>query len=178
MDVLCNGTDKEKNQFSFALMDEECNGYINFREFASYFNRVLSHWSALINTHVKLDDRKLKAIFAEIDTGKDGVIDFDEYSKALDLNPELLDWFSLLNNDTVHDKDSPQPKKSPEAAKPKNKKKEKPRQTEVVMEERASLIDKENIDKIVALHAENKTKDEVVQSLQTEIQTFQETTAD
>lgn len=33
MDVLCNGTDQEKNQFSFALMDAERNGYINFREF-------------------------------------------------------------------------------------------------------------------------------------------------
>ena len=33
MDVLCNGTEREKNQFSFALMDEERNGYINFKEF-------------------------------------------------------------------------------------------------------------------------------------------------
>lgn len=80
-------------------MDEECNGFINFRGFCSYFTKVLSHWSSLVNTHVKMDDRKLKAIFAEIDKGGDGVIDFEEYSKALELNPDLLDWFSLLNNE-------------------------------------------------------------------------------
>ena len=80
MDVLCNGTDEEKNQFSFALMDDQRNGYINFREFHSYFTKVLSHWSSLINTHVKLDKKKLKAIFAEIDENCDGIIDFTEYS--------------------------------------------------------------------------------------------------
>lgn len=80
MDVLCNGTGEEKNQFSFALMDDQRNGYINFREFHSYFTKVLSHWSSLINTHVKLDKKKLKAIFAEIDKGCDGIIDFTEYS--------------------------------------------------------------------------------------------------
>jgi len=53
----------------------------------------------LINTHVKLDKKKLKAIFAEIDKGCDGIIDFEEYSSALDRKPNLLDWFSLLNNE-------------------------------------------------------------------------------
>lgn len=68
---------------------------------------MLQHWSSLINTHVKLDNAKLKAIFAEIDAGKDGIIDFDEYSSALERNPNLLDWFSLLNNDLVtHEADA------------------------------------------------------------------------
>lgn len=80
MDVLCNGTETEKNQFSFALMDEERNGYINFKEFQCYFTKVLSHWSSLINTRVKPDKSKLKAIFEEIDSKRDGIIDFNEYS--------------------------------------------------------------------------------------------------
>ena len=80
-------------------MDDQRNGYINFREFHIYFTKVISHWSSLINTHVKIDKKKLKAIFAEIDKGCDGIIDFKEYSSALERNPNLLDWFSLLNNE-------------------------------------------------------------------------------
>lgn len=40
------------------------------------------------------------------------------------------------------------------------------------------MIDKQNVDRIVALHTENKTKDEEVKELKTEIQTFQSTTAE
>lgn len=79
MDVLCNGDENQKNMFSFALMDQGRNGFINFKEFQSYFNKVMNHWSSLINTHVKLEPTKLKAIFAEIDANHDGVIDFVEY---------------------------------------------------------------------------------------------------
>jgi len=36
-DLLVNGSDAEKNQFSFALMDECGEGIIDFEEFCSYF---------------------------------------------------------------------------------------------------------------------------------------------
>jgi len=96
-------------------MDDQRNGYINFKEFHSYFTKVLSHWSSLINTHVKLNKQKLRAIFAEIDKGCDGIIDFNEYSSALERNPNLLDWFSLLNNEKP---DEPQISTTPQVIKP------------------------------------------------------------
>ena len=49
---------------------------------------------------------KLKQIFEEIDSKRDSIIDFSEYSSALERNPNLLNWFSLLNNETAQ----PQPK--------------------------------------------------------------------
>ena len=55
MDVLCNGTDDEKNQFSFALMDENGNGSLSFQEFYDYISQVISHWSSLINSHVRIN---------------------------------------------------------------------------------------------------------------------------
>jgi len=64
-------------------MDDERKGFINFKEFYIYFTKVISHWSSLINTHVKIDKKKLNTIFAEIDKGCDGVIDYKEYSLAL-----------------------------------------------------------------------------------------------
>jgi Ca2+-binding EF-hand superfamily protein len=79
-------------------MDEQNTGYISFNEFRNYFSKVISHWSSLINTHVKIDKKKLTSIFREIDTSGDGIIDFNEYSSALERNPNLLDWFTLLNN--------------------------------------------------------------------------------
>ena len=55
MDVLCNGTEDEKNQFSFALMDANGSGNITFQEFYDYFSQVISHWSSLINSHVRIN---------------------------------------------------------------------------------------------------------------------------
>lgn len=93
MDILLNGSDIEKNQFSFALMDIQETGYISFAEFKKHIAKVISHWSSLINTHVKIDKKRLRAIFSEIDSSGDGIIDFNEYSSALERNPNLIDWF-------------------------------------------------------------------------------------
>ena len=56
MDVLCNGSDEDKNQFSFQMMDLHGTGYIDFREFRTYFQNVLQHWSSLVNSHIKVDE--------------------------------------------------------------------------------------------------------------------------
>ena len=74
MDVLCNGDEDEKNQFSFALMDIEQTGYIDFNEFSSYFSKVIAHWSSLINSHVRVDKVTLYKIFEQIDADGDGMI--------------------------------------------------------------------------------------------------------
>jgi len=41
MDILQNGTEDERNQFSFALMDSSGNGSISFIEFYEYFTQVI-----------------------------------------------------------------------------------------------------------------------------------------
>ena len=43
----------------------------------------------------------LREIFAQIDKNGDGIIDFKEYSAALEVNPDLLDWFKLLNKKLI-----------------------------------------------------------------------------
>ena len=63
MDVLCNGTEDQRNQFGFALMDANGNGSISFDEFYNYFTNVIQHWSSLINSHVKVDRNEMHAIF-------------------------------------------------------------------------------------------------------------------
>lgn len=63
MDILCNGTEDEKSQFSFALMDINGNGLISFEEFYQYFNQVIGHWSSLINSHVRVNRSEMHDIF-------------------------------------------------------------------------------------------------------------------
>jgi Ca2+-binding EF-hand superfamily protein len=98
MDVLCNGTEDEKHMFSFALMDQNYNGEISFDEFYDYFFKVISHWSSLINSHVRINRQFMYDIFSQISHKDPMSISFDEYRKALHKNPELLDWFEILNS--------------------------------------------------------------------------------
>ena len=64
MDVLCNGSEDEKHMFSFALMDKNYNGEISFDEFYDYFIKVISHWSSLINSHVRVSRQYMYEIFS------------------------------------------------------------------------------------------------------------------
>ena len=98
MDLLCNGTEDEKSQFSFALMDQKKTGYIDFDEFYNYFSQVVAHWSSLVNSHVRVDKQQIWKIFTTIDNDGDGVLYFVEYRKCLKENPNLLDWFQILNS--------------------------------------------------------------------------------
>lgn len=97
MDIMCNGSASERNQFSFRLMDMRERGYIDFQEFGAYFTNVILHWSSIINSHVKVEKDVLQRIFNKIDRKREGIIHCRQYSAALDEDPNILDWFSLLN---------------------------------------------------------------------------------
>ncbi len=99
MDIMCNGSASERNQFSFRLMDMRERGFIDFQEFYAYFTNVILHWSSIINSHVKIDREVLLDIFNKIDKKREGIIYCRQYSAMLDEDPQILDWFSLLNQD-------------------------------------------------------------------------------
>ena len=46
---------------------------------------------------MKVDREGLKEIFDRMDQNKDGIVDIDEYKRALKGNPGLFEWFDLLN---------------------------------------------------------------------------------
>ena len=79
-------------------MDFNGNGLITFEEFCNYFNQVISHWSSLINSHVRVDKAQMYQLFRKIDEDDDRVIRYSEYRRALRKNPDLLDWFEMLNS--------------------------------------------------------------------------------
>jgi hypothetical protein len=80
-------------------MDMRERGFIDFQEFYAYFTNVILHWSSIINSHVKIDREVLLDIFNKIDKKREGIIYCRQYSAMLDEDPQILDWFSLLNQD-------------------------------------------------------------------------------
>ena len=97
MDVLCNGDEREKNEFSFRLIDQAETGTISSPEFHQYFTQMVMHCSYLINSHVHLEEDTFRKVFDQIDLDHNGQITIREYHKALKRNPDLLDWFAILN---------------------------------------------------------------------------------
>ena len=59
---------------------------------------MISHWSSLVNSHVRVNRNEIYQIFKQIDYNNDESISYYEYRRALKKNPELLDWFELLNS--------------------------------------------------------------------------------
>jgi len=80
-------------------MDTQDKGYINLDEFLNYFTKVIMHWSSLVNKSIRVNKEAVTDIFNKIDTDKKQRIYCKQYSKALILNPKLLDWYLLLSQD-------------------------------------------------------------------------------
>ena len=162
MDVLCNGTDDEKNQFSFALMDENGNGSLSFQEFYEYISQVISHWSSLINSHVRINRSDVQQIFRKIDIDDDKVIRYSEYRRALRKNPELLDWFDILNSAKgsggIHEETGAATKVQADTAQE---------------EQNVVRIEKEKVERIVNLKNANEKKSNAVKKLKHKVTKMQ-----
>jgi len=97
MDTLINGDVDEKNEFSFALLDQYDTGYFDFEEFCEVITRIIAHWCMMTGSHQKIDRESLLEIFKKIDLNGDGFVDIQEYKQALKENPGLFEWVDLLN---------------------------------------------------------------------------------
>lgn len=90
MDTLINGEEDEKHEFSFALLDIYDSGYFNFEEFKEIISKIIAHWCIITGSQVKVEKDGLKEIFDRMDINKDGIVDIDEYKRALKGNPGLF----------------------------------------------------------------------------------------
>ena len=50
-----------------------------------------------MNSYVRVSKKELLEIFSQIDKNGSGEISYSEYKLALRKNPDLLDWFDLLD---------------------------------------------------------------------------------
>ena len=102
---------------------------------------------------MRVDKATLLHIFQQIDLDNDGTIVYQEYTKAIKENPDLLDWFQLLNKQT-HEAATPVPADQPVRQNSR---------TDNPFEMAADLmIDKEKVKKIIQMKNEKQEKEREV----------------
>ena len=74
LDIYQNGDTEVKNEFSFALFDENLDGLINFEDMYLVMKKFMGHWSSLQGQNTVVDRKALQEIFDEIDVDGDGEI--------------------------------------------------------------------------------------------------------
>lgn len=67
MDTLNNGTEDEKLEFSFALLDVQDTGYLGFDEFKDIISKFIANFCIITGSQSRNDGEALREIFDKID---------------------------------------------------------------------------------------------------------------
>ena len=87
MDTLIHGDEDEKQEFSFSLIEGKMGGgYFDFKEFCDFINKIIAHWCIMTGSQVNMNEEGLKQIFNQMNP-VNGVVDLEQYKKALKDNP-------------------------------------------------------------------------------------------
>ena len=54
LDVLLNGNEKEKNEWTFKLIDLEKKGYITYENFSSLFESLVHVWVSMTGNQISI----------------------------------------------------------------------------------------------------------------------------
>ena len=100
MYIYQHGNVDEKNEFSFALFDEDQDGKIDLNDMYRVMEKFTAHWSTLQGSQTIVDKEQLSETFKAMDTDGNGQVELDEYKTVLRQQPGLFNWFSILNNNT------------------------------------------------------------------------------
>ena len=82
---------EEKIRWAFDFFDENRNGYINVVELISAFHSI----TTLMGTKTFNLSIKVKRIFNEMDEDSDGLVNYEEFSKALKKDGHVL-WRNMI----------------------------------------------------------------------------------
>lgn len=96
MDVVMHGTKEEKCLQSYKLIASH-QDFITYQEFSSWLKSLWKMFNTLTGTDIKSTDETIRSHFIAIDYKKDGVIDYEEYSKSAYNQPSMLSWLNYLN---------------------------------------------------------------------------------
>lgn len=97
MDVLVNGTAEEKAEQSFYLITLGAKDAIDFEDFSSWLNSMWEMYNNVTGSEVEVTNSKLREHFQMLDSNRDGVIDLKEYKLCMKKNPQVFEWFNLVN---------------------------------------------------------------------------------
>ncbi|CAD8133808.1 unnamed protein product [Paramecium octaurelia] len=100
-DKITYGTQEEKAEISFRLIDQRRNGYITYKDFNFTMQQLIKSYIIMKGTDLTDDildhiEKRQQQIFNLIDINKDQKISLSEYITALMRNPQILDIFEFL----------------------------------------------------------------------------------
>lgn len=113
-----------------------------------------------MNSHVRVNRSQIYEIYKQFDQNGDECISYYEYGRALRKNPDLLDWFELLNSAKSKQTAEVDESLIMEAALKQVQQQEEEKNKDVVK------IDHEKIEKIVKLKTMHEKKDTKVKELE------------
>ena len=110
MDILINGDEKEKSEFSFNMLKSNNSKVeLEFKDFQQSMNQVLNMWYTMTGTQVTYSEKAMNDLFNQLDEDKDGKVNLEEYHRIMTINPEIFQWFEILNNGLLHTSDGSDP---------------------------------------------------------------------
>jgi hypothetical protein len=74
-------------------------------------SKFMSHWSTLQGSNTQVDKVALKKLFDAMDINNDGEITLQEYKTKMLKDPDLFQWFDILNNISTDENEEKQPSK-------------------------------------------------------------------
>ncbi|CAK70944.1 unnamed protein product (macronuclear) [Paramecium tetraurelia] len=100
-DKITYGTQEEKAEISFRIIDQRRNGYITYKDFSFCMQQLIKSYTIMKGTDLTDDildhmEKRQQQIFNLIDINKDQKISLQEYIIALTRNPQVLDIFEFL----------------------------------------------------------------------------------
>ena len=96
MDIVMHGTKEEKCMQSYRLISQH-EQHITYQEFSSWLKSVWRMYNELTGSQIQSGEENIRALFIAIDFKKDGVIDFEEYSKGVNSQASMMQWFNFVS---------------------------------------------------------------------------------
>jgi Ca2+-binding EF-hand superfamily protein len=101
-DVLIYGSDAEKAEITFKMIDIDGNGTFDRHEFSKLIYTILQCWNNITGSQQNITNNpKLKLfiddVFSRFDLYKDGQVTLESFKKVVAAEPKLLEIFDYLN---------------------------------------------------------------------------------
>ncbi|CAD8212359.1 unnamed protein product [Paramecium octaurelia] len=100
-DKITYGSQDEKAEISYKLIDQNRKGYFTLRDFQQTMQALIDSWVVMTGTAITNEirdhlEKRVAYIFTQMDKNNDEKVSFNEYKGILASDPSLLDIFEFL----------------------------------------------------------------------------------
>jgi len=110
-DILIHGSQDEKYDLTYRMIDISGNGYFTFDEFKDMIMSMLYTWNSLTGSHYNITQNQkldifLDAVYNKFDVDQTGKVTNGNFKSVVSVEPQLLEIFDYFNQGII---DSVQP---------------------------------------------------------------------